>query len=82
MAPEFVLDGVFSVKSDVYSFGVLMLEILAGKKNGPAHFKQYGLTLLRQVLSLSSSSPDNLFPYFVVILITKSTILIGLETVG
>ncbi|XVE50436.1 hypothetical protein DITRI_Ditri01bG0162300 [Diplodiscus trichospermus] len=33
MAPEYALEGVFSVKSDVFSFGVLMLEILSGKKN-------------------------------------------------
>ncbi|GMH19483.1 hypothetical protein Nepgr_021324 [Nepenthes gracilis] len=32
MAPEYLLDGKFSVKSDVYSFGVLMLEIVCGKK--------------------------------------------------
>ncbi|OMO84803.1 S-locus glycoprotein [Corchorus capsularis] len=33
MAPEYALDGLFSVKSDVFSFGVLMLEIVSGKKN-------------------------------------------------
>ncbi|KAK6229547.1 hypothetical protein SCA6_018498 [Theobroma cacao] len=33
MAPEYALEGVFSVKSDVFSFGVLMLEVLSGKKN-------------------------------------------------
>ncbi|GLT52421.1 hypothetical protein SLA2020_261040 [Shorea laevis] len=33
MAPEYALDGIFSVKSDVFSFGVLLLEILSGKKN-------------------------------------------------
>ncbi|XP_039014107.1 G-type lectin S-receptor-like serine/threonine-protein kinase B120 [Hibiscus syriacus] len=33
MAPEYALEGVFSVKSDVFSFGVLLLEILSGKKN-------------------------------------------------
>ncbi|GMP72829.1 hypothetical protein CsSME_00030730 [Camellia sinensis var. sinensis] len=29
MAPEYAMEGIFSVKSDVYSFGVLMLEISA-----------------------------------------------------
>lgn len=33
MAPEYAMEGVFSVKSDVYSFGVLMLEVMSGKKN-------------------------------------------------
>ncbi|GLU23477.1 hypothetical protein SLE2022_394770 [Rubroshorea leprosula] len=33
MAPEYVMEGIFSVKSDVFSFGVLLLEILSGKKN-------------------------------------------------
>ncbi|WVY99454.1 hypothetical protein V8G54_025524 [Vigna mungo] len=33
MAPEYALDGLFSVKSDVFSFGVVLLEILSGKKN-------------------------------------------------
>lgn len=33
MAPEYAMDGRFSVKSDIFSFGVLVLEILSGKKN-------------------------------------------------
>lgn len=33
MAPEYALDGLFSVKSDVFSFGIILLEILSGKKN-------------------------------------------------
>ncbi|XP_015897150.3 G-type lectin S-receptor-like serine/threonine-protein kinase At4g27290 isoform X3 [Ziziphus jujuba] len=33
MAPEYAIDGQFSVKSDVFSFGILMLEIISGKKN-------------------------------------------------
>ncbi|KAK7402007.1 hypothetical protein VNO78_13932 [Psophocarpus tetragonolobus] len=33
MAPEYALDGIFSIKSDVFSFGVILLEILSGKKN-------------------------------------------------
>ncbi|XP_074574564.1 receptor-like serine/threonine-protein kinase SD1-8 [Curcuma longa] len=40
MAPEYVMDGMFSVKSDVYSFGVLILEIITGQKNrGQSHSK-------------------------------------------
>ncbi|KAB5534150.1 hypothetical protein DKX38_017236 [Salix brachista] len=33
MAPEYALQGNFSVKLDVFSFGVLVLEIVTGKKN-------------------------------------------------
>ncbi|XP_030491293.2 cysteine-rich receptor-like protein kinase 10 isoform X1 [Cannabis sativa] len=33
MAPEYAMEGLFSIKSDVYSFGVLMLELLTGKKS-------------------------------------------------
>ncbi|KAF9611278.1 hypothetical protein IFM89_028702 [Coptis chinensis] len=33
MAPEYAMQGLFSVKSDVYSFGVLLLEIISGKRN-------------------------------------------------
>ncbi|KAJ7967625.1 Receptor-like protein kinase [Quillaja saponaria] len=34
MAPEYALQGHFSVKTDVFSFGVLVLEIVSGQKNG------------------------------------------------
>ncbi|KAL5708132.1 non-specific serine/threonine protein kinase [Ranunculus cassubicifolius] len=37
MAPEYAMEGLFSVKSDVYSFGVLLLEIISGKKNNYRH---------------------------------------------
>ncbi|WCJ42944.1 G-type lectin S-receptor-like serine/threonine-protein kinase RKS1 [Euphorbia peplus] len=33
MAPEYAMQGQFSVKSDVYSFGILLLEIISGRKN-------------------------------------------------
>ncbi|XP_019175117.1 PREDICTED: G-type lectin S-receptor-like serine/threonine-protein kinase B120 [Ipomoea nil] len=33
MAPEYAMEGLFSVKSDVYSFGVLLLEIISGRRN-------------------------------------------------
>lgn len=35
MAPEYAMQGIFSVKSYVFGFGVLLLEIIAGKiRNG------------------------------------------------
>ncbi|PSS24735.1 G-type lectin S-receptor-like serine/threonine-protein kinase precursor, partial [Actinidia chinensis var. chinensis] len=33
MAPEYAMEGLFSVKSDVYSFGVILLEIVSGRRN-------------------------------------------------
>ncbi|ONI12978.1 hypothetical protein PRUPE_4G195300 [Prunus persica] len=33
MAPEYAIDGLFSVKSDVFSFGILVLEVISGRKN-------------------------------------------------
>ncbi|GAV90577.1 LOW QUALITY PROTEIN: S_locus_glycop domain-containing protein/B_lectin domain-containing protein/Pkinase_Tyr domain-containing protein/PAN_2 domain-containing protein/DUF3403 domain-containing protein [Cephalotus follicularis] len=33
MAPEYAVDGLFSVKSDVFSFGVIVLEMVSGRKN-------------------------------------------------
>lgn len=33
MAPEYAIDGLFSIKSDAFSFGVLLLEIICGSKN-------------------------------------------------
>ncbi|KAG6511415.1 cysteine-rich receptor-like protein kinase 29 [Zingiber officinale] len=52
MAPEYAMDGVFSVKSDVYSFGVLLLEIISGERNGRAHLEQHGQSLLRTAWDL------------------------------
>ncbi|KAI3823891.1 hypothetical protein L1987_05336 [Smallanthus sonchifolius] len=42
MAPEYALNGQFSVKSDVFSFGVLILEIITGRNN---HSFQNGVVI-------------------------------------
>lgn len=49
MAPEYAMDGVFSVKSDVFSFGVLVLEIISGQKNRGVYFCESYLNLLGHV---------------------------------
>ncbi|CAI9102713.1 OLC1v1001023C2 [Oldenlandia corymbosa var. corymbosa] len=37
MAPEYAMEGAFSIKSDVFSFGVLILEIVSGRRNSNFH---------------------------------------------
>ena len=49
MAPEYALDGFFSIKSDVYSFGVVILEIISGKKNTGFYQSEQPLSLLGYV---------------------------------
>ncbi|XP_039001505.1 receptor-like serine/threonine-protein kinase SD1-6 [Hibiscus syriacus] len=60
MAPEYALEGLFSVKSDVFSFGVLLLEIVSGKKN-TGFYQSNSLQLLAHAWSLwTSNSPVDL----------------------
>ncbi|XP_068487671.1 cysteine-rich receptor-like protein kinase 10 isoform X2 [Phaseolus vulgaris] len=46
MAPEYIMQGQFSVKSDVFSFGVLVLEIVSGQKNHGVRDEKNGEDLL------------------------------------
>ncbi|KAL2327896.1 hypothetical protein Fmac_021323 [Flemingia macrophylla] len=46
MAPEYVVDGLFSMKSDVFSFGILVLEIICGKRNRGLYHKNKNLNLV------------------------------------
>ncbi|EOY12743.1 S-locus lectin protein kinase family protein, putative [Theobroma cacao] len=55
MAPEYALEGIFSVKSDVFSFGVLFLEILSGRKN-TGFYQSNSLNLLGHVWDLWTNS--------------------------
>ena len=49
MAPEYAIDGLFSVKSDVFSFGILLLEIISGKKNKGLTYSTNSLNLIGHV---------------------------------
>ncbi|XP_027186126.1 G-type lectin S-receptor-like serine/threonine-protein kinase At4g27290 isoform X2 [Cicer arietinum] len=46
MAPEYAIDGLFSIKSDVFSFGVLLLEIISGKKNRALTYHEHDHNLI------------------------------------
>lgn len=49
MAPEYAMEGLFSVKSDVFSFGVIVLEIISGKRNSGFYLTGHAQTLLAYV---------------------------------
>ncbi|XP_022139507.1 G-type lectin S-receptor-like serine/threonine-protein kinase At4g27290 isoform X2 [Momordica charantia] len=46
MAPEYAIDGQFSIKSDVFSFGILLLEIISGQKNRGFYCSDHTLNLI------------------------------------
>uniref|UniRef100_A0A7N2LSR1 non-specific serine/threonine protein kinase n=1 Tax=Quercus lobata TaxID=97700 RepID=A0A7N2LSR1_QUELO len=46
MAPEYAMEGLYSIKSDVYSFGVLLLEIITGIRNAGFHQSKRAPSLL------------------------------------
>ncbi|KAI3824731.1 hypothetical protein L1987_06202 [Smallanthus sonchifolius] len=46
MAPEYALNGFFSVKSDIFSFGVIVLEIISGKRNTGYYQNQQAFSLV------------------------------------
>ncbi|KAK3424067.1 hypothetical protein EUGRSUZ_F00842 [Eucalyptus grandis] len=45
MAPEYAIDGLFSVKSDVFSFGILVLETVSGKRNRGLYHSNQSLSV-------------------------------------
>ncbi|KAJ1441978.1 putative serine/threonine-protein kinase [Sesbania bispinosa] len=52
MAPEYAVDGLFSMKSDVFSFGILLLEIICGKRNKAYYHMDGILNLVGQAWTL------------------------------
>ncbi|KAL7213396.1 hypothetical protein ACSBR2_016005 [Camellia fascicularis] len=46
MAPEYAMEGQFSIKSNVFSFGVLLLEMISGKKNSGFYLYENSHSLL------------------------------------
>ncbi|RZC09266.1 G-type lectin S-receptor-like serine/threonine-protein kinase At4g27290 [Glycine soja] len=52
MAPEYAVDGSFSVKSDVFSFGILVLEIVCGKRNKGLYQTDKSLNLVGHAWTL------------------------------
>ncbi|KDO75535.1 hypothetical protein CISIN_1g0111962mg, partial [Citrus sinensis] len=52
MAPEYAMEGIFSVKSDVFSFGVVLLEIISGKKSSGFYHLEHGPSLLAYIWKL------------------------------
>uniref|UniRef100_A0A7N2LS43 non-specific serine/threonine protein kinase n=1 Tax=Quercus lobata TaxID=97700 RepID=A0A7N2LS43_QUELO len=52
MAPEYAMEGLYSIKSDVFSFGVLLLEIITGKRNAGFHQSKRAPSLLEYAWKL------------------------------
>ena len=53
MAPEYAMQGLFSIKTDVFSFGVILLEIISGRKNSGFYLTEHAQTLLGYVCFFS-----------------------------
>lgn len=49
MAPEYAIEGQFSIKSDVFSFGILLLEIVSGKRSKGFYHMKHNLSLIGNV---------------------------------
>ncbi|KAL8228847.1 hypothetical protein R6Q57_013747 [Mikania cordata] len=61
MAPEYALNGLFSVKSDVFSFGVVVLEVISGKRNTGYYHNKEAFSLISYAWGLwKENRPLNL----------------------
>jgi len=56
MAPEYAMEGIYSVKSDVYSFGIILLEMITGIKSLGFHLCGKGPSLQAYVSSTPRGS--------------------------
>ncbi|XP_039818412.1 cysteine-rich receptor-like protein kinase 15 [Panicum virgatum] len=45
LAPEYLIERIYSIKSDIYSFGIVLIEIIAGKRLGNYGKKEDQLSL-------------------------------------
>jgi serine/threonine protein kinase len=74
MAPEYAVDGLFSVKSDVFSFGILLLEIICGKRNRAYYHTDGTLNLVGQVSTSEMASHVYMSIYIILVVIYKLVI--------
>ncbi|GLU09099.1 hypothetical protein SLE2022_259750 [Rubroshorea leprosula] len=66
MAPEYAIDGQFSVKSDVFSFGILLLEIISGMKSRGFYHVNHSVNLIGNAWRLwKEGNPSKLIDSFV-----------------
>ncbi|GLT46750.1 hypothetical protein SLA2020_204800 [Shorea laevis] len=66
MAPEYAIDGQFSIKSDVFSFGILLLEIISGMKNKGFYHLNQSVNLIGNAWRLwKEGNPSKLIDSFV-----------------
>ncbi|GKV51530.1 hypothetical protein SLEP1_g58175 [Rubroshorea leprosula] len=66
MAPEYAIDGQFSIKSDVFSFGILLLEIISGMKNKGFYHVNHNVNLIGNAWRLwKEGNPSKLIDSFV-----------------
>ncbi|KAK8622800.1 hypothetical protein V6N13_117700 [Hibiscus sabdariffa] len=67
MAPEYAIDGLFSVKSDVFSFGIVLLEVISGRKNrGFYHANRSGNLIEHTWMLWAEGNPSDIVDDFLV----------------
>ncbi|KAF1870035.1 hypothetical protein Lal_00017615, partial [Lupinus albus] len=79
MAPEYAMEGLYSVKSDVFSFGVLLLEIICGQRNSGFYLSDHGQSLLLYVsfsALLSEEAIDRPTMSTVVVMLASDTMVL------